>query len=147
MKKSGEISSLVIERALDILLMKHPVRTAIGVMLGLTLSLLASLFSPALAKVGMVGVANVRDWQWIPLGIVLAHARTLIDYVFTRPVGNESVDEAIRLIDASNLSKEEKRTQYRALINAVLKNVALSRKTEQELAMLDLISRKPGAPD
>ena len=63
MKKSGEISSLVIERALDILLMKHPVRTAIGVMLGLTLSLLASLFSPVLAKVGMVGVANVRDWQ------------------------------------------------------------------------------------
>ena len=71
----------ITNRALDLLLTKHPARTSIGVMLGLVCAFLVELFLPVLKEVQFANFAGVPKWGWIPVGILVAHLPTLFCYI------------------------------------------------------------------
>jgi hypothetical protein len=127
MSEPKDFRSMLTLRALDLLLMKHPARTSLGIVLGLVFSLFAAVFSPMLSRAAdYVDISKVAAWQWIPLGILCAHVPTLLGFMFTRPVSDEGVDEAIRMIKRGPLSEIEQAMLYRMLTNAVLQRIAES---------------------
>lgn len=123
----------ITNRALDLLLTKHPARTSIGVVLGMAVAVLVELFLPVLKTVQFANFAGVPKWGWIPVGILVAHLPTLFSFVTTKPTSNEVIDEIMTLIEKGNFSKTEKRQQYRLLISKVSENLALNQLAAQEL--------------
>lgn len=123
----------VTNRALDLLFTKHPVRTSIGVVLGLVFAFLVELFMPALKTVTFANFAGVPKWGWIPVGILVAHVPTVLAFVMTKPISNETIEEIVTLIEQANFSKGEKRQQYRLLISKVSENMTLKQLAAQEI--------------
>ena len=114
--------SAFVHRALDLLLLRSPYLTSIGVVLGLVIDLLVSILSPVLASSHLIDLSRVKEWQWIPLGILICHLPTLFGYGAARSA-NQAIDEAIQLIERGHFSVVERRAKYRMLIEAVLQNV------------------------
>lgn len=124
------------DKTLSLLFKLHPLRTALGVMLGLSLAMLAALFSPLLARSAAVAVSKVHDWQWIPLGIVIAHLPTLLGYISTRPSGNERIDDALRLIDKCSVSEAQRKVRHQELIEAAILNVRVDASSRSRISSL-----------
>jgi hypothetical protein len=83
---------VTVHRALDLLFMKHPLRTSLGVVLGLVITLLTELFVPLLSKSRYVDVSRVAKTLWVALGILIMHIPT-ITYMFRGVSANESVED------------------------------------------------------
>lgn len=129
-----DIGSSIVNRAIDFLFVKQPLRTSIGVMLGLVLAFVVQLFLPILKTVKFADFAGAPWWGWVVVGIFISHVPTLISLMRTKPAGDERIDEALQLIERANLPTVEKRQAYRNLIAKVLENVVLNQQMNQKLS-------------
>lgn len=126
-------TSRFINHAVELLLIKYPTRTSLGIMLGLVLDLLFNAFDPLISRAEWLAPEKISRWQFMPLGIIIAHLRTIIGLFFVRSDFPEAIENTIRLIEDSNLSSTEKRQQYRLLIQSVIENVTLNKATKTEI--------------
>lgn len=120
-------------RCIDILMLKNPERTVLGLLLGVVLSFLSKLFEPILIKVEYINIANIQYWEWIPFGIVIVHLPYILWSIIRKPFVNDEVDDIIRFIEKSNFSEKEKRIVYRNLVNKCIENITLDDKNYIEL--------------
>lgn len=142
-----DLTTKVAYQALDVLFLKHPVRTSIGVIFGLSLAMLSALFSPALHRLSYLDVSKVKDWQWIAPGILLAHLPTAYSLFFSKPLINESISDACLLIERGNFSTLEKKAKFRELFSKVIEQAALSVSAEKQVkALKSRTSKKAGGP-
>jgi hypothetical protein len=128
MTEKGDWLSRHLLRCVDILLMKNPERTVLGVLLGITLSFLSKLFEPSLVKIDSISLAKVHVWEFISLGILAIHFPYVISKIIRKPRINDDVDEVISLIEKSNFSEKEKRQMYRNLVNKCISSLSLEQK-------------------
>ena len=119
-------------RSIDLLLIKYPTRTSLGIVLGLVLDFLFNLFYPIISQIEYIDPERVSRWQFVPLGIFIAHLTTIANFFFSRPYCPEEVENAIKMIEDSNLSKTEKRQQYSELIKVIIERVALNKEMESK---------------
>ena len=123
-------------KAVSVLLLKNPERTVLGGVLGLALSFLFKLFSPALKSVSMINIQEASDYGWMAIGIILLYLPIIYDKLTKRPKINDEIDQVICLIEESNFSEPEKRNMYRELVNNILSTVSLqSTLRNQELKL------------
>lgn len=92
------------------------------------------LFSPALLSIKWINLDRLEVYHFICAGIVLVHIPNIRKYCRTSTlVSNESVDEALEMIDKAPLKDWEKRAEYRKLISKVIDNIAVdSREIDNE---------------
>jgi hypothetical protein len=113
-------STLYAGRALDIVLIKYPARTGLGVVIGLSLHFLAQCLEPTLRSIPHFAIADLAWWQWLAPGLLIMHLPTIASLFKQNSIGNDQVDQALELIAKGNFTHAERRQQYRLLINRVL---------------------------
>ncbi len=112
--------TLYYNKAMDILFIKQPVRTSLGVIFGIFLDFLVNLFFPYFEKISIISIQRIRLWHLVATGITFLHLPSFFQYIYRKPIGTEKIDEVIQLIEAGNFSEIEKRQKYRQLIEKVL---------------------------
>lgn len=136
-------------RALDVIFIKYPARTGLGIVLGSMFYFLARLFDPALRTLTFADFSGAPWWGWLSLGILVMHAPTIASLGKQRPIGNDSIDQALELIERANFTQAEKRQHYRNLIERVTRSVALSQETQREVTRIErsITSEEPPSRD
>jgi hypothetical protein len=129
--------TLVLSRALDIIFVKYPARTGLGVILGCTISFLVRLLEPTLRTITFADFAGAPWWGWLPLGIFLMHLPTVASMFRQRLIGDDSIDQALELIERGDFTRAERRQHYRNLIERVASGVALSKETQREVKSIE----------
>lgn len=124
-------------RVLDILLMKYPTRTGLGLVLGSIFSFAVQLFAPALRSIKFMDFAGSPWWGWLSLGVLVMHIPTAVSSFRQKPIGNDAVDQAMELIERGNFSPAEKRRQYRLLVEKVANAAALKQEFQRELKSIE----------
>lgn len=137
MTEKADLFSKLISQGLDVLFAKYPTRTGLGVILGGALSFIAKLFSPILQKVEIIDFNNTAWWGWIFIGLIIMHIPTILSIFNQNSVGNDTVDQALELIERGDFSKVERRQLYRNLIEKVSSSLALSQGTRREVQQIE----------
>ncbi|WIX26114.1 hypothetical protein [Xanthomonas arboricola] len=119
-----------LSKALDILCLAHPVRTALGVVTGCFFKLLVTLFEPALSKIEYLDFAGVHWSLWVILGIFLCHLPLITHFLLHRPVGNESVDRAFDAVEQSKLPEWQKSSLRLQIVTKYVDAVKLSKEAD-----------------
>lgn len=127
MTENEEESSAIILRAIDVILIKNPERTALGVLFGAVLIFLSSLFSPVLKEIKIIDISSAPKWGWIAIGILLSHFRIFLRKLFRKTVIDDEIDKILMLIGEGNFSKVEKRQLYRKVVNQFLVSLRLDK--------------------
>jgi hypothetical protein len=131
-EKADRISR-IINIAVDLLLINYPTRTSLGVVLGIVLDFFFSLFYPLISRNEYLDPERISRWQFAAVGVLIVHLPTIRGFLSKQPDFPEPIENAIKVIEGSNLSKEEKRQQYRLLIEKVLESVVLNKDTDAEM--------------
>jgi hypothetical protein len=129
--------SRILNRALDVIFAKYPARTGLGVILGCTLGFATRLFAPALKSIAFADFAGAPWWGWVTLGILIMHSPTIASLFTQKAIGNDTIDQALDLIDRGNFTQAERRQQYRNLIERVSSNVALTQPTKSTVKRIE----------
>jgi hypothetical protein len=118
-------SNGVMLKVVNILLLKNPERTVLGVLVGIVFSFLSKLFSPAMREIKSVDLTVAPEIGWLAIGIVLLNLPTIFSNMIRPPKINEQIDSLTKLIEQGNFSDAEKRKMYRDLVGKVLANVTM----------------------
>jgi hypothetical protein len=114
-------------RALDTLLLKNPERTAIGMILGLSIQGAYEVFAPIIARSG-IGLGPFDWWASVSLGVVLVHLPFIVWSVRHKPLISDELESLIQLIESTNIGEIEKRSAYRKVVNKCIDQFSLSAK-------------------
>lgn len=117
-------------RYIDILMLRNPERTVLGILLGVVLSFLFKLFEPFLEKMDFLSLAKVQLWEYVSFGVLVIHLPYVLWSIIRKPSINDEVDEVIRLIERSNFIEKEKRQMYRNLVNKCINNLSMEKKRQ-----------------
>lgn len=122
----------------------NPHRTALGVIVGLTLNTFVSVFNPAIEKIASsyIDIAALTEWNCMLLGLVFVYSPTIISFIGSpkKELLNEEVEKVFRMIrlsaDEADLSKKQKRTLYLKLCERAVEQVTFNAATQEELRRL-----------
>ena len=102
------------------ILIGNPHRTALGVIVGLALHTLVSVFNPAIEKIAAsyIDVTALSERNCLLLGLVFVYFPTIISFIGSpkKELLNEDIEKNFRMIrlaaDEAGLSKKQKPTLY-----------------------------------
>ncbi len=126
----------------------NPHRTALGVIVGLALHTLVSVFNPAISKSSSIDVAALTEWNCMLLGLVFVYSPTIISFIGSpkKELLNESVEKVLRMIrlaaDEANISKRQKRDLYLKLCEKAVDQVTFNAATQEELRKLTTLQEE-----
>jgi len=147
MRKLIDAASGLLYLSVSTVLLRHPTRTVLGVMLGLVCSLLATLFAPLLRGVPHTDFEHIALCHWIGLGFFLMYWRLAWAYLAKRPGLSEEIQEVLDLIEKGNLSNAEKRRLYRAAIERLTAELASSAVFFANTRKINILTAAPEKPD
>jgi hypothetical protein len=125
--KGGNRAAAAVLRVVDILLIRNPERTAIGVLLGLAIQGIFDVVSPLLIHNG-ISIGRLDWWASISCGIVVVHLPFIVWSISHRPLVNDELEGIIRLVESTNIGELEKRSAYRQVVNKCIEQFSLSGK-------------------
>jgi hypothetical protein len=123
----------LLTKAIEGLALRNPVRSSIGVVIGITLSGFSPVFSPFIQDLLKLDFSNVHPLTWVALGIL----GTSLRGTPIKPKLPEDVEVLFDIIDQADkagLSKAEIKTKYQMILNKYIANIALNREMQNELA-------------
>lgn len=121
MKKDfTDVITLFIKRAIDFLILKYPYRTSLGVVIGLALKGLSTIFADYFINIGWINFNLIDMWIFIVLGLCISHFPNIKREINTMSIHDEKIEEIISLIEKGCITKEEKREYYARLINLLI---------------------------
>ncbi|WP_337081400.1 hypothetical protein [Acinetobacter pittii] len=132
-----DLYSKLISQGLDVLFAKYPTRTGLGLILGCVLYFIINLFRPFLEKIETVDFNAAPWWGWLSIGLIIMHIPTIISVFHLNSIGNDTVDQALELIEKGDFSKAERRQHFRILIEKVSSNIALSQNTNRDVQKIE----------
>jgi hypothetical protein len=139
MHKYADITTRLINNAFNIIFIGHPVRTSLGVLVGLCLYTSVNALNSGIQKDFEIifDIAKISSWQFIILGVTILHIPTIFYYMSKK--GNmlsENEEKALELIrQARSEGVPEKyiANLYIKLCEKVLSNVEQKRSEKKEL--------------
>ena len=128
----------------------NPHRSALGVIVGLTLHTLVSVFNPAIEKIASsyIDVIALTEWNCMLLGLVFVYSPTIISFIGSpkKELLNEEVEKIFRMIrlaaDEAGLSKRQKRDLYLKLCQRAVEQVTFNAATQEELRKLTALEEE-----
>jgi hypothetical protein len=131
-----EKASAMIKISTDILFVKNPVGSSMGVAFGVILHAAAGLFAPLLQSIESIKISSLSLFHYITLGVFVFNIRHFINIHKINP----EIDEAIKFIETQaskgNISKADAKLQYHALISKIVENVQLDKDSEQVVSAI-----------
>jgi hypothetical protein len=122
----------LISRATDILFLRNPVRTAMGVIIGAILWGFSPVFSPMIKDLIKLDFSQVHPIAWIAVGILGISLKD--SPIKTKlPEDIEMLFDILEKAEKAGISKEETRARFRMILEKYAANVALNQKTQKEL--------------
>jgi hypothetical protein len=128
-------TSLLVSKALDIIFIKYPARTSLGVVIGIAAKFLIDLSSAFIVVPQEILDSSIFGWAC--LGLLTLHVQTIKSLAKNAPLGDETLETALKLIEMGNFSEEERRQHYRNLVERVSKAVALNAQTKAEVNSIE----------
>jgi len=123
-------------KALDILFLNNPVRTSMGVLIGVVLWAFSPVFSPAFRRLAGLDFSKVPWIGWIAFGVLGVSLKS--SPIKTRlPEDVEMLLDLLDKADEAGISKVEKRQHYRRILEKYADNVALNQKTQREIGEIE----------
>jgi hypothetical protein len=126
--------SRVVVRAIDFLFLNSPLRSCFGVILGGVAYV--GLQAAAQIVTGVDSLARVAAlpfWYWFFPGLLVTHFRKIISLINKEAVVDESIENAMSVIEMGNFTDSEKRRRYRELVELVFKRIRFTDKTQMEI--------------
>ena len=128
----------------------NPHRTALGIIVGLALHTLVSVFNPALETIAgdYIDIAALTEMNCMLLGLVFVYSPTIISFIGSpkKELLNEDVEKVFRMIrlaaDEAGLSKKQKRTLYLKLCERAVEQVSFNAATKEELRRLTALEEE-----
>lgn len=128
----------------------NPHRTALGVIVGLALHTLVSVFNPAIKQIfsSYIDVAALTEWNCMLMGLVFVYSPTIISFIGSpkKELLNESVEKVFRMIrlaaDEAGISKRQKRDLYHKLCERAVEQVTFNAATQKELRKLTALEEE-----
>ncbi|GHZ70610.1 hypothetical protein VCSRO175_3425 [Vibrio cholerae] len=124
MKNLDDVTSIV-KIATDILFVKNPVSTSMGVLFGIILHGVVSVLSPFFTVFELIRSSTITVFHFLAVGIFGFNIKNYVSRHKIKP----EIEHAIALIEQQvsegKLSKVEAKQQYRRLITAVVENARL----------------------
>lgn len=119
--------------AVDILFLKQPMRTSLGLFLGLATKSILKILAIWISVAQAILSANLAEWEYGLLGILLVHIPTAGHYLFAK-VGylSESEERAFSMIRELKLPEYQKQQMYLKVVEKVLDRVELKTEAEKE---------------
>ncbi len=115
------------KRAIDVLLLPHPQRTALGVIVGLSINIIEKLLFPFLKGITWINFSEISQWEYIILGIALLHLPTIKMLFQQKPELPEKYESAIAMIRRAGVEggvpKDQIALQYLDLCKSSVKEV------------------------
>lgn len=119
--------TLKLRKVIDVLYLFSPVRTAMGVLLGIFLQGIVAILRPETKKSLPVDLDAAPWYFFIVVGLVLLHLPTIFRLFYPRKSLTESVDDVLRLIESANFSDDERRVAYRKLFEVEIGRLEMAR--------------------
>ena len=115
----------IIKRAIDLLFIKNPAGTSMGVFVGVVLHWLSMLFLPIIEDFDIINVAALRLVYFIPLGIVLFNIKYIVIKGHKYDLAVEKALDQVRKAEKQKfISKSEAKLQYTNIIRSYVKTYA-----------------------
>lgn len=115
-----------INTAVNILFLGHPIRTALGFVLGVAFRLLLKVVSLWIDSPQMVGLSSIPEWSWGLLGVLILHIPTIRFYLFNKvSYLSENEEKAFAMIRDLKLPETHKQLLYLQLVEKVLERVEI----------------------
>lgn len=131
-----DLSSKSINRALDILLLGYPLRTAFGLMIGTLLGVILHIFTPFLQVKGFV-VDGIYILGCYIVGILVMHIKTIIE-VYNGDAISERFGNTLRIIDKRmDLTDEQKRYYRNKLLSQHISSLSDKQMKEVEQRVIE----------
>ncbi len=122
-----------IKLATDILFVKNPVGTSMGIFLGIILHGLVSLLAPLIASIKYLETSSLNLAHYMAVGIFGFNIRSFK----SRHKISPEIEEAFNLIkqmeQSKKITKVEAKEHYRVLIGKVVANTQLNIQTQEQL--------------
>jgi hypothetical protein len=132
----GDVASDLLYRAINHLILVHPLRTTLGLILGAFLEVTTKVFKPAVTQLTWIDLTEITIWHCFIVGIVLLHIPTYI-WLAVRPAQfDEATEKALRLISKAKRGgapADEVGQMYLDLCQRVIDNVVLDREIQAQL--------------
>ncbi|WP_148040305.1 hypothetical protein [Marichromatium sp. AB31] len=124
-------ASAIIKISTDILFVRNPVGTSMGVVFGIVLHAITSLFTPFLQSIEFIKLSALNILHYMALGVFGFNVK----HFKNQHKINPEIEEAIKFIEnqeaKGNISKLEAKLRYRELVSKVVENVQLDKSTKQ----------------
>lgn len=124
--------------AINMLLVGYPVRTALGVIVGLAAHTLFQIFSPLLNRwPSVVNFSNITAIQFVFLGLLILHIPTIILHISKKAsvLGEteEKVFAIIRKAEEEGMTKTDGKKLRLQFCSKYLDSVVLKQSTREEI--------------
>ncbi|EGQ7873375.1 hypothetical protein H8Q54_004262 [Vibrio parahaemolyticus] len=128
---NSEEISVLIRKSINILFVSNPRGTSMGVLFGIVMDGLVSIFTPLLKTIAIINLAAIKLWHLIGFGIFAFNVRPFLNRHKIEP----SIISAISYIEnqkeAGNIDDWQAKQMYRNLHNKVLESVLLNKEQEE----------------
>ena len=108
MSSIGDKTSFYFNRAVELLFLSQPTRTSMGIILGVILNGLLSLFEPILVDYHFINIQSLKPWHLIAFGVLVANIRSFFRAFRKQSIDDENIDKVFQLIQDGNFSKFRK---------------------------------------
>ena len=132
-----------IKIATDILFVKNPVGTSMGVLTGVILHGIAGLFSPFLISLKVIKLSSLTIGHYIAIGVFSFNMGNFRRRHKVNPEIEETLAFIKQMHKEGKITASQAKLGYHSLIQKVVENVQLDQATQNQLkAMSQAISEK-----
>lgn len=122
MKDLDDVTSFI-KMATDILFVKNPVSTSMGVLFGIILHGAVSVLAPFFTAVEMIKNSTISIFHYLAVGIFSFNIKNYFNRHKIKPEIEETMNLIEQQVLSGKLTKIEARQQYRLLIAKAVENV------------------------
>jgi len=132
MNKWQDKATAGIKVATDILFVRNPVGTSMGVLLGVVLHGIAGFLSPLLETIQQIKMSALNMGHYIAIGVFSFNIKGFTDRHKIDPEVEEAITFIEQQVASRKITRAEAKLQYRRLISKVVENVQLDLMTQSK---------------
>ncbi|MEA3420931.1 MAG: hypothetical protein U9Q97_04540 [Acidobacteriota bacterium] len=136
MNKIVDRTTLILTTSIDVLFIGQPMRTALGVLTGVTLHVVLKGIMPLFTGIPhYFDLSGIEWWELVIVGVTVLHIPTIVYYLSKRgTLIDENLEKGLEIINnVEGIDAWEKKRLYLELTERVLEKVVLKSSTQEEI--------------